>query len=144
MKDVFPLNENSYYNTRNERKFHSRHIRTVHFGSETYHILHLKFWSQFQRLKNQNLSPTLKMRLKNGNQQIVLAAYAKHIYFRLALCDYFIIQSEAFFRLSFINIYYTIFVLQHMVWLRGSFSPIMTQLCPNCVGIESRSRHLFS
>ena len=109
-----------------------------------YHILHLKFWSQFQRLKNQNLSPTLKMRLKNGNQQIVLAAHAKHIYFRLALCDYFIIQSEAFFRLSFINIYYTIFVLQHMVWLRGSFSPIMTQLCPNCVGIESRSRHLFS
>ena len=109
-----------------------------------YHILHLKFWSQFQRLKNQNLSPTLKMRLKNGNQQIVLAAYAKHIYFRLALCDYFIIQSEAFFRLSFINIYYTIFVLQQMVWLRGSFSPIMTQLCPNCVGIESRSRHLFS
>ena len=35
MKDVFPLNENSYYNTRNERKFQSRHIRTVHFGSET-------------------------------------------------------------------------------------------------------------
>ena len=110
-----------------------------------YHILHLKFWSQFQRrLKNQNLSPTLKMRLKNGNQQIVLATYANHIYFRLALCDYFIIQSEAFFRLSFINIYCTIFELQHMVWLRGSFSAIMTQLCPNCVVIESRSRHVFS
>ena len=34
MKDVFPLNENPYYNTRNKRKFHSRHIRTVHFGSK--------------------------------------------------------------------------------------------------------------
>ena len=110
-----------------------------------YHILHLKFWSQFQRrLKNQNLSPTLKMRLKNGNQQIVRATYANHIYFRLALCDYFIIQSEAFFRLSFINIYCTIFELQHVVWLRGSFSAITTQLCPNCVVIESRSRHVFS
>ena len=35
MKDVFPLNANPLYNTRNKRMFHSRHIRTVHFGSET-------------------------------------------------------------------------------------------------------------
>ena len=35
MKYVFPLNENSCYNTRNKRMFHSRDIRTVHFGSET-------------------------------------------------------------------------------------------------------------
>ena len=34
MKDVFPLNANSFYNTRNKRMFHTRHIRTVHFGSE--------------------------------------------------------------------------------------------------------------
>ena len=34
MKDVFPLNANSFYNTRNKRMFHSRHIRTFHFGSE--------------------------------------------------------------------------------------------------------------
>ena len=32
-------------------------------------------------------------------------AYAEHIYFRLALCNYFIIQSEAFFVFSFIYIY---------------------------------------
>ena len=34
MKDVFPFNANSFYNTRNKRTFHSRHIRTVHFGSK--------------------------------------------------------------------------------------------------------------
>ena len=53
------------------------------------------------------VSPPLKMRSKNGNRQIALAAYAEHIYFRLALCNYLIIQSEAFFRLFFIiiNIY---------------------------------------
>ena len=35
MKDVFPLNENLCYNTRNKRTFHLREIRTVHFESET-------------------------------------------------------------------------------------------------------------
>ena len=44
MKDVFPLNRNSFYNTRNKRAFHSRHIRTVHFGSETLSHLALEIW----------------------------------------------------------------------------------------------------
>ena len=44
MKDVFTLNENSCYNTRNKRTFHSRHIRTVHFGSETLSHLAPKTW----------------------------------------------------------------------------------------------------
>ena len=35
MNDVFPLNASCFYNTSNKRTFHSRHIRTVHFGSET-------------------------------------------------------------------------------------------------------------
>ena len=47
-------------------------------------------------MKRYHISPPLNMRLKNGNRQIVLAAYAEHIYLRLALCNYFIIQSEAF------------------------------------------------
>ena len=34
-KDVFPLNENSFYNTGSKRPFHSRHIRLAHFGSGT-------------------------------------------------------------------------------------------------------------
>ena len=44
MKDVFPLNENSCCNTRNKRTFHSRDIRTVHFGSETLSHLAPKIW----------------------------------------------------------------------------------------------------
>ena len=35
MKEVFPFNENTSYNTRNKRKFHSRSIKSVTFGSET-------------------------------------------------------------------------------------------------------------
>ena len=44
MKDVFPLNENSCYNTRNKITFHSRQIRTVDIGSETLSHLALKIW----------------------------------------------------------------------------------------------------
>ena len=44
MKDVSPLNTNSFYNTRNKIIFHSRHIRTVHFGSETLSHPAPKIW----------------------------------------------------------------------------------------------------
>ena len=44
MKGVFLLNANSFYNTRNKRTFHSRHIRTVHFGSETLSQLAPEIW----------------------------------------------------------------------------------------------------
>ena len=44
MKYVFPLNINSFYNTRNKRTFYSRHIRTVHFESETLSHLAPKIW----------------------------------------------------------------------------------------------------
>ena len=36
--EVFPFNENTSYNTRNKRKFHSRSIKSVTFGSETSHL----------------------------------------------------------------------------------------------------------
>ena len=44
MKNVFPLNENLYYNPRNKRKFHSRDIRTAHFGYETLSRLSPRMW----------------------------------------------------------------------------------------------------
>ena len=44
MKDVFPLSENLCYNIWNKRTFHSRNIRTVHFGSETLSHLAPKIW----------------------------------------------------------------------------------------------------
>ena len=90
MKDVFPLNENSFYNTRNKRTFHSRHIGTVHFGSETLSHLAPKIWELVpEEIKKLESVASFKNAIKNGNQQIVLAAYVEHIYFRLALCNYF-------------------------------------------------------
>ena len=86
--------------------FHSRDIRTVHFGSETLSHLAPKIWELVpEEIKKLGSVASFKNAIKNGNRQIALAAYAEHIYFRLALCDYLIIRSEAFFRLSFINIY---------------------------------------
>ena len=70
-----------YYNTRNKRTFHSRDIRTVHFGSKTLSYLAPKIWELVPKeIKIKNLLPPLKMGLKNGNQQIALATYAKHIF----------------------------------------------------------------
>ena len=50
MKEVFSFNENTSYNTRNKRKFHSKAIKSVTFGSETLSHLASKIWSLF-RLK---------------------------------------------------------------------------------------------
>ena len=98
MKDTFPLNGNSCSNTRNKITFHSRHIRTVHFGSETLSHLAPKIWELVpEEIKKLESVASFKNAIKNGNRQTVLAVYAEHIYFRLALCNYFIIQSEAFF-----------------------------------------------
>ena len=44
MKEVFPFNENTSYNTRNKRKFHSRSIKSVTFGSETLSHPAPKIW----------------------------------------------------------------------------------------------------
>ena len=44
MKGVFPFNENTSYNTRNKRKFHSRAIKSVVFGSEMLSHLAPKIW----------------------------------------------------------------------------------------------------
>ena len=44
MKEVFPFNANTSYNTRNKIKFHSKSIKSVTFGSETlFHLAH-KIW----------------------------------------------------------------------------------------------------
>ena len=44
MKDVFPLNKNSFYKTSKKRTLGSRHIITAHFGFETLSHLALKIW----------------------------------------------------------------------------------------------------
>ena len=47
MKDVFSLNADSFYKTRDKRTFHSRHIKTVQFGSETLSHLASKIYLSF-------------------------------------------------------------------------------------------------
>ena len=44
MKEAFPFNENTSYNTRNKRKVHSRSINSVTIGSETLSHLAPKIW----------------------------------------------------------------------------------------------------
>ena len=44
MKKAFPFNENTSYKTRNKRKFHSRSIKSVTFGTETLSHLATKIW----------------------------------------------------------------------------------------------------
>ena len=109
MNDVFPLNANSFYNTRNKRKFHSRHIRTVHFGSETLSHLAPKIWELVpEEIKKLESVASFKNAIKKWKPANCPDAYVEPIYFRLALCNYFIIQSEAFFACSFIYTYFTI------------------------------------
>ena len=107
MKDVFPLNENSFYKTSKKRTLGSRHFITAHFGSETLSHLALKIWDVLPEwVKNLEPVGSFKNAIENGNQQIVLATYVEYIYFRLALCHYFIMQSEAFSRICFVKILY--------------------------------------
>ena len=70
MKEVFPFNENTSYNTRNKRKFHSRSIKSVTFGSETLFHLEPKIWELVPvEIKNVDLVlPLLREPLRNGNQ----------------------------------------------------------------------------
>ena len=66
IKDVFPLNESSLYNTRNERMFHSRRIRTVHFGSETLSHIAPKIWVLVpEEIKKLESAASFKYAIKN-------------------------------------------------------------------------------
>lgn len=43
-KDVFPLNQNSVYNTWNSKTFFSRRVRTVKYGTESLAFLASNIW----------------------------------------------------------------------------------------------------
>ena len=65
MKDVFPLNENVCYNTRNRRTVHSKDIRTVHFGSEKLSHLAPKIWELVpEDIKKLESVPSFKNAIK--------------------------------------------------------------------------------
>ena len=44
MKDVFPLNDDSGYSTRNKRTFKSRHVKTVRYGTDSLAYSAPKIW----------------------------------------------------------------------------------------------------
>ena len=44
MKDVFPLNDDSGYSTRNKRTFKSRRVKTVRYGTDSLAYLAPKIW----------------------------------------------------------------------------------------------------
>ena len=69
VKEVFPFTVNTSYNTRNKRKFYSRSIKLVTFGSETLSHLAPKIWSLFWlKLRMQIRLSVLRELLRNGNQ----------------------------------------------------------------------------
>ena len=69
VKEVFPFTVNTSYNTRNNRKFYSRSIKLVTFGSETLSHLAPKIWSLFWlKLRMQIRFSVLRELLRNGNQ----------------------------------------------------------------------------
>ena len=65
MKGGFPFNKNISYNTRNKRKFHSRAIKSVAFGSETLSHLAPKIWVLFAvEIKNVESVASFKRTIK--------------------------------------------------------------------------------
>ena len=69
MKEVFPFNENTSYNTRNKRKFHTRSIESFAFGSEMLSHLAPKIWELVPvEIKNVESVASFKRASKNGNQ----------------------------------------------------------------------------
>ena len=70
MKEVFPFNGNTSYNTRNKRKFHSMSMKPVAFGFETLSHLATKIWE------------LVPVEIKN-----VDSVYAGRMFFRLVSCN---------------------------------------------------------
>ena len=69
MKEVFPFNENTTYDTRNKRKFHLRAIKSVSFGSKTVTYLAPKIWEIIQiEIENVESVAFLRELLKNGKR----------------------------------------------------------------------------
>ena len=65
MKEVFPFNENTSYNTRNKRKFRSWSVKSVTFGSETLSLLAPKIWELvLVEIKNVDLVASFKRSIK--------------------------------------------------------------------------------
>ena len=76
MREVFPFNENTSYNTRNKRKFHSTAIKSVTFGSETLSHLTRNIWELvLVEIKNVESVTCFKRAIKKmGTSKLSLAS----------------------------------------------------------------------
>ena len=85
IKDVFPLNNNLSYNTRNRRTFHSRPIRSVTYGSETLFHLAPKIWELVPtHLKSLQSVTSFKSAMKKWKPSDCPCHLCGRISFRLA------------------------------------------------------------
>ena len=118
MKDVFPLNDDSGYSTRNKRTFKSRNVKTVRYGTDSLAYLAPKIWKLVpNKMKN---FQHLKQQSRNGKQQFFLVAFVKTIYCSLASCsiiskyephEYIVMYTSLFVYLPFFYIYiYNIYI----------------------------------
>ena len=65
MKDVFPLNDDSGYSTRNKRTFKSRRVKTVRYGTDSLAYLAPKIWELVpNEMKNLESLTTFKTAIK--------------------------------------------------------------------------------
>ena len=76
MKDVFLLNLNSVYNTRNRRTFSSRRVRTIKYGTGSIAFLTLKIWELIpNNFKNLDSLAAFKSAAKRGNRNCLCWLY---------------------------------------------------------------------
>ena len=108
MKEVFPFNENTSYNTRNKRKFHSRSIKSVTFGSETLSHLAPKIWELVPvEIKNVDSVASFKRAIKKWKPTNCPCRLCRPYVFRLVSCNWFYDTSQncfTFFSFSFVFI----------------------------------------
>ena len=65
MKDVFPLNDDSGYSTRNKRTFKSRHVKTVKYDTDSLAYIAPKIWELVpNKMKNLESLTALKSVIK--------------------------------------------------------------------------------
>ena len=123
MKEVFPFNENTSYNARNKRKFHSRSVKSVAFGSEMLSHLAPKIWELvLVEIKNAKSVASFKRAIKKWKtinclcrlcRTYVFLGWFRVIYFmiRHKPVFLFLLFLFVFFPFSFVFIILDFFVI---------------------------------
>ena len=114
MKEVFPFNDNTTYNTRSKRKLYSRAIKSVTFCSETLSHLAPKIW-ELVPVEIKNWLSVLRGLLRNGNQGAVLVVYGGCMFFTLVSCNLLYDTPKTCFSFLFISFNFVILVFSFLI-----------------------------